>query len=367
MDPPPSGELSDRVARAVEAGDLDDLARLTDGLCSSGSWAALLELRDRCDLAVERGRQLWPAARHAEYRLALEAPGPWAAAVLVEGAGRFAPGPLPEVAASTHSWAELAPHLPTGPPSVLFMHERVVRGEDLRDVDVPGPDVLELPATLQSWEPHYAVAAYRADHGEFPAPPLPRLAALEGVGAAGGPGPDRARGEAAASGSGPDAGCVGLAALVERWREESEAVVDVVAVDTGGEPGGPPGGPAPGSGRRRSGPAVAIAALRPPDPHGAEIDGAAALALMAWAAASGGVHGRRRGAATGRLEAWMAIAAIGGLDGWPVDPDRIGAVVGRFRWMAWDPGGAGAAWSLHLAVEDPRRRRAWAVSARDAG
>src|SRR5262249_38730535 len=83
--------------------------------------------------------QLWPVAAHAEYRLALESPGRWAATMLVEGAGRFAPGPLPEVAASTHEWADLAPHAPYGPPSVLAAHERVVRGEDLIGATLPGP------------------------------------------------------------------------------------------------------------------------------------------------------------------------------------------------------------------------------------
>lgn len=361
------GAGGDAVGRAVEAGDLDELGRTIDGLCASGSWDALLDLRDRCDRAVERGRQLWPAARHAEYRLALEAPGRWAAAVLVEGAGRFAPGPLPEVAASTHSWDDLAPHLPPGPPAATFLHERVVRGEDLTAVEMPGPDVLELPPVLQGWEPAYAVAVYRPDHGEFPAPPVPRLAPMPSARAgAAGDGPDRGRrSPAGASDSGgrPDAGGAALAALVEHWREESEAVVDVAVVDPAapatGTPGPGPDGEPPGC--------AAVAALRPPDPHGAEVDGRTAMALMAWAAACGGVHGRRRGAAAGRLDAWMAVAAIGGAGEWPLDPTGVGAALGALRWTVWDPGGAGAPWSLHLAVDDPRTGRAWAISARDAG
>src|SRR5205085_4979492 len=39
-----------------------------------------------------------------------------------------------------------------------------------------------------------------------------------------------------------------------------------------------------------------------------------ALALMAWAGASGGAHGRRRGAALGRFSAWFALTAGGGLE-----------------------------------------------------
>ncbi|HEX9977948.1 MAG TPA: hypothetical protein VGB41_04885, partial [Acidimicrobiia bacterium] len=89
------------IKEAVDAGDLDRLTRLVDALCASRDWDGVVELRDRCRHAIERGLQLWPAAEFAEYRLALEAPGAYAGPVLVEGAGRFALGPLWEVAAST--------------------------------------------------------------------------------------------------------------------------------------------------------------------------------------------------------------------------------------------------------------------------
>src|SRR5512137_2091018 len=126
-----TGQLREAVAEAVGRADLDGLVRLVDGLCREGDWEGVVLLRDRSRAALERGLQLWPAAEYAEYRLALEAPGPYAGAVVLEGAGRFALGPLWEVAASTHSWEELAPHLPGGPARALAAHERVVRGEDL--------------------------------------------------------------------------------------------------------------------------------------------------------------------------------------------------------------------------------------------
>src|SRR5207253_4563968 len=113
-------------------GDLDELVRHVDRLCDAEDWDGLVDLRDRCRRALERGKQLWPAASLAEYRLALDAPGPWAAAVLVPGAGRFALGPLSEVTASTHTWAELAPHVPPGPLAAVPANERVVRGGGLR-------------------------------------------------------------------------------------------------------------------------------------------------------------------------------------------------------------------------------------------
>ena len=119
------------IERLVEEGDLDELVRLVDRLCDEREWGGLIELRDRCRWALERGKQLWPAASLAEYRVALEAPGRWAASVVTEGAGRFALGPLPEVAASTHLWEELSPHLASGPFRAITAHECVVRGKDL--------------------------------------------------------------------------------------------------------------------------------------------------------------------------------------------------------------------------------------------
>ena len=121
----------DRIGELIEGGDLDELVRHVDHLCFAEDWDGLVELRDRSRKAFERGRQLWPVASLAEYRLALEAPAPWAAAVVVPGAGRFALGPLPEVAAQGHRWADLAPHLPRTPEATFVAHERVVRGEAL--------------------------------------------------------------------------------------------------------------------------------------------------------------------------------------------------------------------------------------------
>src|SRR4029453_4808223 len=123
--------------------------------------------------------QLWPVAAHAEYRLALEAPGRWAAAVLVDGAGRFAPGPLPEGAAGTHEWADLAPHAPPGPAAVLAAHERVLRGEDLTRETLPGPPVLDRPLGPPGGGPGYLLAHYRPDGVDLPGPQPPALTPVE--------------------------------------------------------------------------------------------------------------------------------------------------------------------------------------------
>ena len=320
----------------VERGDLDELTRQVDRLCEERDWDGLVDLRDRCRLALRRGKQLWAVAAHVEYRVALEAPGPWATRMVVEGGGRFSFGPLPEVAASTHSWAELADGL-SGPPGALAAHERVVRGEDLSGdaAALALPPVFELPLVLQSWEPAYAVAEYRPDKADFPAPPLPPSR------------PDKAIGGAERADD-PES-VRSLTDLVGPWVTESNGRAEATVV--------------------RGSAADAIAALGVPDPriHTADIDVATAFSVMAWAGASGGAHGRRRGAAAGRFGAWWTAAALAGLlDEWPVAPPEMGEAAAELHWFVWDAGEPDTGWSFRLAVEDPAEHLAWAVTATDA-
>jgi hypothetical protein len=321
------------TAELVELGDLDELTRLVDRICQDEDWSALVDLRDRCRAAVQRGKQLWPVAAHAEYRLALEAPGRWAARVLEPGAGRFALGPLTEVAASTHGWDELGPHVRPGAMGTLAAHERVVRGEDLRGHEEIDGSVLELPLVLQLWEPDYPLAEYAPDRAHFPAPALPPLTAVDL------PAPAERVHEVTGTGA--------LVDLAAAWTTESNGRAEAVAV---------------------RGEAVhAVAALGPPRARMAELSPANALATLAWAGASGGAHGRRRGMATGRFAAWWAVACLANLaDRWPVPPARLGEAAGSLRWFAWDAGEPAGGWSLRLAVEHARSDVSLAVSATDA-
>jgi hypothetical protein len=319
------------VADLVDLGDLDELLRRVDDLCDAGDWAGLSDLRERCRAAFERGRQLWPAASHAEYRLALQAPGRWAAGVVAPGAGRFALGPLSEVVASTHSWDELADHLPLTPDAALVAQERVLRGEDLRgDVRVDAA-MVELPLVLQAWEPSYPLATYRPYKAEFADVAVPGAWERVEVGVAT---RDAASGEVTRA----------LLELVGPWTTQSNgraaaAGVAGDAVDAIG-----------GLGVRGS---VRLAPLDVRD----------ALALMAWAGASGGAHGRRRGMAQGRFGAWWALAAAAGaLDAWP---DVEGALDADLRWYRWDRDEPAAGWVLRLVVEDADSALAWAVDATD--
>ena len=333
-------EADASVDEIVRRGDIDELLRLVDAQCTHRDWDGLSTLRERCARAHETGHQLWPAAAHAAYRLALEAPGPFAAAVLVEDAARFALGPLPEVAAQHHAWGELSPHLERGAPAVLAAHERVMRGEDLSDIDLPGPPVLEVPLRLASWEPRYALAEYRAHDADFPMPALPALAPVEL--------PTRH------AATGPDETTTALRDLVQAWASRSEGRVEVVAVE--------------GSALDAI---AAISALRGGAGAGsarvARLEPAEAQALMAWAGASGGAHGRRPGAAPGRFGAWWAAATLTGLaDDWPPEPDRLGAELPSLAWFTWDLAEPASGWRFHLAVEHPDRGRAWAIAATDA-
>ncbi len=275
----------------------------------------------------ERGRQHWPAAEYAEYRLALEAPGAFAAQVLVEGAGRFALGPLTEVAASTHTWEELAPGLDSGPLAAITAHERVVRGEDLTGDDRVDPSVLTVPLVLLEWEPAYPVATYHADKADLPAPAEPEFEPLDLPLAPFEYTTDVDEAHA-------------LRGLTATWIDESHGHADAVAVN---------------------GTALhAVAALGMTQARVARLTPGQAFAWMSWAAASGGASGRRRGMAWGRYLAWECASIL-----LQVDMEDVGIHVNELAWFAWDPLTAQVGWSLRLAVEDPANGCAWAVSASD--
>jgi resuscitation-promoting factor RpfA len=329
----PDAVLDDLIHRA----DLDGLVRLVDRCSDAGDWARLRRLRDRARHAVGTGRQLWPAATLAEYRLALLAPPEWAAGVLDEGSGRFTIGPLTEVIAQHHSWAEVAPFLDPEPRAAFVAHERVLRGETIDEASVASlPNALDLPYQLAPWEPAYALATYHDSGAEFPAPPIPRVFVQIDVGSG-------------RHGARLDDAAVDLAVrqLVEPWTVSSDGRAELVAVE----------GDVAAALHALGLPAVGLAELAPGD----------AIAWLAWAGASGGAHGRRRGAAAGRFGAVWLLAALGdALDDWPLPVAELGSIADELRWWWWDAHEPVTGWQLQLAVEDPAEGVAWAISARDA-
>ena len=315
------------LSELIEGSDLNGLVRFVDGLSTSRDWDGLFELRDRCREALERGKQLAGVAEYAEYRAALDAPGAYSARAVAESAALWTLGPLWEVAASTHTWGELDPHLPEIPARAFAAHERVVRGEDLREATVDR-SIVDLPLILQPWEPAYAVATYRPDKADFPAPLAPALGAVELPAPAGtrlDPDVDDAFHE-----------------LTRIWSDQSNGRCRTTAVE--------------GTALR------ALAALGVERPLVAPVPASWALQYLAWAGASGGAHGRRRGSPVGRLNTWWVVAALAGLD-WPPDPQELGETVDTVRWTVWEPSGPSSGWSLRLACE--LDESAWAVDATD--
>jgi hypothetical protein len=333
---PPADDDLDAL---IHRGDLDALVRMIDDRCSDRDWAGLLRVRDRSRHAVETGRQLWPAATLAEYRLALLASAEFVAAVLDESdglSGRFTIGPLTEVAAQHHTWEELSPALDRGPRAAFVAHERVLRGEAIEHGDEL-PHVLDLPLALQTWEPEYALAAYSdVGHREL-GPDVDSVVRNAGWTDIETDDVERLDDDVE----------LAVRQLIEPWLVSSNGQLDVSCVE--GDV------------------ADAIGALGVRHARIVELDPATALAWIAWAGSSGGAHGRRRGAAAGRFGAWWVLATLGDLvDDWPVEPEELGALASELRWYRWDAHEPTVGWSLQIAIEDVANATAWAITARDA-
>lgn len=330
--------IDEPLDELVHRADLDGLVRLVDARCSTRDWDGLLRVRDRARAAVATGRQLWPAATLAEYRLALLAPPEWATRTLGEDAGRFTIGPLTEVIAQHHDWQSLVPFLDPTPRSALIAHERVLRGEDLEHDAVAAelPDVLDLPLRLQDWEPRYPLATYSDAGVDAPPPAWPTSRSAvdlpESFERIDDPDVERA-----------------VRQLLDPWTASSNGRVSQVAV----------------VGDHRA----ALAALGLPRARAAEseLSAADALAWLAWAGASGGAQGRRRGGALGRFGAWWLLVALADLtDEWPIEPDELGEIAGTLRWWWFDAGEPVSGWQLQLAIHDPEHDMSWAIAAHDA-
>ena len=328
-------------AELVDQGDLDELVRHVDRLCATRDWDGLVDLRDRCRAALERGSSSGPSRRWPSTASLSSRPVQWAGPMVVEGAGRLALGPLAEVAASTHRWDDLGAYIPEGPLRAVAAHERVVRGEDLARDDSIDRRVLDIPLVLASWEPDYPPATYamtppssRRHRHPFRAPLPPRTfrwRRCHWSGTRRWTTSARSR----ACGRPPPTGCR------DRWPS----------------PAMPPWRSPPARSRRRSNGVVRLAPLT----------GSDALAWLGWAGASGGAEGRRPGAARGRVAVWWLLHGLAGWTAdWPIPADELGAVVDELRWYAWDDGSPTTGWSLRLAIEDPTQGVAWALSATDS-
>jgi hypothetical protein len=210
----------------------------------------------------------------------------------------------------------------------------VLRGEDLEGEARAALEDVGLPGRLEPWEPAYPVPTYRESECLDPGPPTVR-AATE---------PFDAR-------PGPYLALPGLAAalldLVAPWQEQStgQCHVATVAGDAG----------------------QAVAALVPGRALLVPLTLPEAMGHLAWAGASGGALGRRRGGAAGRAGAWWVAHAAAGL-AFPADPDELEFHLEELRWYVFEELGDGVrgseadpalgpsgrdtstGWSLRLAV-----------------
>lgn len=310
----------------IDVGDVDGLVRMIDDLTSARDWGSLLDLRTAARAAATSGRQVWPAATLAEYRLALRAPADLAARVL-DDAGRFTLGPLTEVVAQDHTFADLAPHLADGPVQAYVAHERSIRGERIDGEIFPA---LDIPTELAKWEPDYLLPTYRDANVDVadPNPPL-TMSVLDASPATTRECPDVTE---------------AFRLLIEPWTS-SDSMAWSVASTTG----------SPQSSIHALGITTGrIATLTTPD----------ALTWLTWLGASGGLSGRRRGNASGRFSTWWLLAALTDvLPAWPTLEERS---IERLTWFWWDNGHPRQGWSVGIAVHDATTNTSWAFDAHDS-
>jgi hypothetical protein len=316
----------------VDRADLDDIIRRIDGLCESRDWETLAALRDKCAAAVKTGRQTWPCATLANYRLALLATPALAAATLEHPTSTFSIGPLTEVISQHHTWADLEAHLEPGPARGFVAYERALRGDNV-PADPSLTAVLEIPVNPAPWEPAYATPTY-SDHDVSAPSPLLDLPSMTTV-----------RCRRAQVDSDPDIEAA-VRGVVEAWTTQSNGRLSFVAVSGGID--------------------SALGALGLAEARVAPLEPSQVLSIVAWAGASGGAHGRRRGTAQGRFSAWwFATAMADALDEWPLPPGTLRAEMEELQWFVWKTEEPDQGWQLQLVIEDPFNDMSWAFSARD--
>jgi hypothetical protein len=205
----------------------------------------------------------------------------------------------------------------------------VIGGEAI-DPQLVTDNQLELPIRLLPWEPRYVSPVYHSDRVEAPPPKLPKMDPI----------------------ALPEAAAVvddlpsteALLGLVLPWLEESNGRAHAVCAE--GEPGS------------------ALRALGVPAAEIAYVTVTEAMEFMAWAAASGGAEGRRRGGASGRFQAWHTLATIAGYD-WPASADTVTAASQKLEWFVWSDFAPAIGWVLNIGAHDQEERLSWALVARD--
>lgn len=313
----------------IQRADLDGLVRHVDDACSSRDWDHVLRIRDDARAAVATGRQLWPIATLANFRLALWAPAHLAVRALDDSARTFMPGPVSEILAVHHSWADLEPHLAHGHDRSLVAYERALRG-DL--IDEGEPMVLEIPFAPAPWEPAYALAGYD-DDGVIDE--MPEFVYRWSPCATTPTEPLR------------DDTVQVFAQMMSPWTAQSDGTARAVVVEGGLE--------------------EALGGLNVSDARVSPLTTDEMVSWLAWAASSGGAHGKRRGVATGRSEAlWMLTVFTGLDDDWPDSLDELGEVLEGLECHAFvSPDHPAQGWWMQTVIVDREEGLSLGLLARD--
>ena len=326
-----NNELSDLIHRV----DLDGLVRYVDATCVARDWEHLIDIRNETRAAVNTGRQLWPIATLANYRLALHGPTHLAVRALDDTARTFMPGPLSEIISVHHTWDELEPHLVPGPDRSLIAYERALRGDRITTDET---DALDIPLTPQPWEPQYVVATYDDDGPHCDPPKLPTPTDVISI-------PLEAAYESVVIDDEETENAI--RDLFSGWTSESNGVVRITVVE--GDI------------------ASALAAHAASDAHITSLSTAQAMSLLTWAGASGGAHGSRRGTATGRFGAWWLCAAITDtIDDWPFHDPATHDAITNLEWYRFHtPKTAHHGWNVQLIVHDAETEISVCIDATD--
>ena len=349
-DPAEDQQLDELVHRA----DLDGLIRLIDARCELRDWEGVHRVRDRCRAAASTGRQLWPAAILAQYRVTLWGPAALAAVMVDDAVGMVSvgaasigtgvTGPLTEVIAQHHQWSELSPHLNDPIARAYVLHERSLRGEEIPHSDAQAArEIIEIPVPIASWEPAYLTASYRDSEADFAAPPIPpttqQITVSDTLTE-----PHNWRVE--------DDHVIAVreafTALVMPWISQSNGRCELVCAEGG-------------TGEVMTVLKVAGNARIAPLPT------SEALRWLHWAGSNGGAHGRRPGAAAGRDSLWWLLGTLGELtDHWPPKESEVIDLLADLQWFWWDTDQPSTGWNLRLLCQDAPHGVTWAFAAHDA-
>lgn len=326
--------MADALDELIHRGDLDGLVRHVDNTVAVSDWEHLVTIRNDSRAALNTGRQLWPIATLANFRLALWAPAHFAVRALDDTARTFMPGPVAEILAVHHSWDELEQLVEPGHDRGIFAYERALRGDSIDSLE---PRILDIPISPQHWEPNYLYASYNDDGVVETFPTLhnhQHTISIDGIATT--PIEDFDTNDA-------------FRRMMDSWTAQSNGSAQLAIVE--GSPSEALGG-------------LGFANIQS---ELAAVSCQEAWQALTWAGSTGGAHGKRRGVATARSDLWWLFAQIAGIaHEWPLDTDECGEIaLGCEYFVFRNEKTPTDGWGLNLIIFDPQEGLCVALSAHD--